>query len=308
MMNIGRNIFQDAYMIYRDNEADNQLQHAEDMAHAQDLRNYERQKEFAQMGIQWRVKDAQAAGLHPVFALGGGGAAYSPGSISVGSPHSSSSFGGHDMRRSVQSTQSVEERFRDHLQTRIMMEQLRGQIIENDIKAGTNRFGPSQVGPGIPSAVRGGDGVLMEEAQSTTPAERISALPTDLSSTSADPSPASERFILKSFDGRDVVVRLPSTGKGDFSQSIEALSESLPLLWATLKDNLRENPSFLYDFQHMIPGMESIFHYGGPVARALERTAQWYLNQKKIRRSLDRDAEIWNRSGRERGINWRSGR
>lgn len=40
--------------------------------------NYQRQKEFAQHGIRWKVEDAKAAGLHPLFALGGAGAAYSP--------------------------------------------------------------------------------------------------------------------------------------------------------------------------------------------------------------------------------------
>lgn len=40
--------------------------------------NYQAQKEFAQNGIRWRVEDAKAAGLHPLFALGGGGAAFSP--------------------------------------------------------------------------------------------------------------------------------------------------------------------------------------------------------------------------------------
>lgn len=36
------------------------------------------QREFAQHGIRWRVEDAKAAGLHPLYALGGGGATYSP--------------------------------------------------------------------------------------------------------------------------------------------------------------------------------------------------------------------------------------
>lgn len=36
------------------------------------------QREFAQMGIRWRVEDAKAAGLHPLFALSGGGAAFAP--------------------------------------------------------------------------------------------------------------------------------------------------------------------------------------------------------------------------------------
>ena len=31
---------------------------------------YEREKEFAQNQIQWKVKDAVAAGLHPLAALG----------------------------------------------------------------------------------------------------------------------------------------------------------------------------------------------------------------------------------------------
>lgn len=36
------------------------------------------QREFAQMGIRWKVADAKAAGIHPLYALGGTGASYSP--------------------------------------------------------------------------------------------------------------------------------------------------------------------------------------------------------------------------------------
>lgn len=41
-------------------------------------REYQRQKEFAQNQIRWRVDDAKAAGLHPLFALGQSSASYSP--------------------------------------------------------------------------------------------------------------------------------------------------------------------------------------------------------------------------------------
>lgn len=41
-------------------------------------RNIDMQREFAQNGIQWRVADAKAAGIHPLYALGGGGASFSP--------------------------------------------------------------------------------------------------------------------------------------------------------------------------------------------------------------------------------------
>lgn len=33
-------------------------------------RNYNAQKEFAQNSIQWRVQDAQKAGIHPLYAMG----------------------------------------------------------------------------------------------------------------------------------------------------------------------------------------------------------------------------------------------
>lgn len=49
----------------------------------QQAANLANQREFAQHGIQWRVADAKAAGLHPLFALSGGGAAYAPAPIIV---------------------------------------------------------------------------------------------------------------------------------------------------------------------------------------------------------------------------------
>lgn len=54
---------------------------AQNQAQVQDSINYERQKEFAQNAIQWRVADARKAGLHPLYALQGGGASYSPGAV-----------------------------------------------------------------------------------------------------------------------------------------------------------------------------------------------------------------------------------
>lgn len=41
-------------------------------------KEYQRQKEFAQEGIQWRVKDAKAAGINPIYAIGSSGASYQP--------------------------------------------------------------------------------------------------------------------------------------------------------------------------------------------------------------------------------------
>lgn len=50
-----------------------------------DTINYNRQKEFAQHGIRWKVDDAKAAGLHPLAALGSSSSFYTPsGGLSFG--------------------------------------------------------------------------------------------------------------------------------------------------------------------------------------------------------------------------------
>lgn len=52
-----------------------------DAMNAQMMRNEQLQRDFAQQGITWRVEDAKKAGIHPLFALQGGGAAYAPSPI-----------------------------------------------------------------------------------------------------------------------------------------------------------------------------------------------------------------------------------
>lgn len=54
-------------------------------------KDYRRQKEFAKNSIRWKVEDAKRAGLHPLFALGGG-ASFSP-SIQTGSTDLGSGIG-----------------------------------------------------------------------------------------------------------------------------------------------------------------------------------------------------------------------
>lgn len=61
----------------------------------QSKKDYERQKEFAQNSIRWRVADAEAAGLHPLAALGASTASYS------------SSVGGSPMAAAVEGAGSA---------------------------------------------------------------------------------------------------------------------------------------------------------------------------------------------------------
>lgn len=71
---------------------------------AQSQREYERQKEFAQNSIQWRVADAMKAGVHPLAALGGQGINYSP------VVDTESDYGGA-IERSGQAFQSAMDRY-----------------------------------------------------------------------------------------------------------------------------------------------------------------------------------------------------
>lgn len=77
------------------------------------------QREFAQNGIRWRVADAKAAGLHPVFALGGNVATYSPQAI-VSPDVSTGDFSsmGQHLGRAMSAQQSAHERAITDLQLR----------------------------------------------------------------------------------------------------------------------------------------------------------------------------------------------
>lgn len=81
----------------------------------QQAQNIELQKEFAQKGIQWRVADAKAAGVHPMYALGGSGAAFSPNPVVMpfeagGDLGRSLQEVGQDISRSVSARESDEQR------------------------------------------------------------------------------------------------------------------------------------------------------------------------------------------------------
>lgn len=83
------------------------------------------QREFAQNGIRWKVEDAQRAGLSPLFAVGGSGAAFSPNPITVGGG-SSDGFGermGQSISRAVQGQSTAAEKALHVAQLRVLESQ-----------------------------------------------------------------------------------------------------------------------------------------------------------------------------------------
>lgn len=118
------------------------------------------QKQFAQEGIRWKVEDAKAAGIHPVYAMGANTVSFSPVSISGGSSSNwSDTLGnmGQDVSRAIQSTRTAPERRDAFTQTAEALE-LEGKKLDNDIKRASlasqvAKVRQSQVGPPMPDMV-----------------------------------------------------------------------------------------------------------------------------------------------------------
>lgn len=75
--------------------------------------NINQQREFAQNGVRWKVEDARAAGVHPLFALGANTHSFSPVSVGGGSSHDvgdAISSAGQNIGRAVQAGMTAGER------------------------------------------------------------------------------------------------------------------------------------------------------------------------------------------------------
>lgn len=157
------------------------------------LREYNRQKEFASMGIQWKVADAKAAGLHPLAVLGGAGAGYSPTIALPGSYPSASAragsvahsggsaalssgpdFGamGQNLMRAMLATEDAEQRERRELEMEHL--RLRNRLVDAQItETYSNIMGQPQ-NPPFPSA---GGPTSPSGAIKVEPSRSVSHLP-----------------------------------------------------------------------------------------------------------------------------------
>lgn len=144
------------------------------------------QREFAQNGIQWRVADAKAAGIHPLYALGGSGASYSPSAVSVGTG-GGADLGrdlanmGQGLGRAVAAASSKEDRADAAYQSQMRImglerANLENRLLETQIAASQGALMRAQVGPGVPtgpSVSASGHGVYSSrpaEVTTTNPA------------------------------------------------------------------------------------------------------------------------------------------
>lgn len=116
------------------------------------------QKQFAQEGVRWKVEDAKAAGIHPLYALGAQTHSFSPvsaGAVADSSLGNAMAAAGQDLSRAINSTRTSSER-NTAFQTTVEKLQLQKMGLENDLlasqiaklRASTNPPMPKVVGPG----------------------------------------------------------------------------------------------------------------------------------------------------------------
>lgn len=120
---------------------------ARDAAIQQNYDNIQAQKEFAQAGIRWKVADAKAAGIHPLYALGASTPSFSPVSSNFTADTSMANAmaaAGQDIGRAINSTRTASERgnaFNEAVQ-KLSLEKmgLENQILRSDLASKNARL------------------------------------------------------------------------------------------------------------------------------------------------------------------------
>lgn len=204
--------------------------------------NMQLQRDFAQQGIRWKVDDAKAAGIHPLYALGANTTSFSPVSISGGSSSNwSDTLGnmGQDISRAVNSTRTQGERTDAFTQTSQRL-QLEGLQLDNDIKRAS-----------IASAVKR----LSQSDQRNPPMPDIGPVP------KADKFEDRPRLALGngeiSTDGEHANAEDFEKRYGDIAQELAGAAN----MWADYQKNYRDSMSpidrrireFVYD-RFRVPG------------------------------------------------------
>lgn len=204
---------------------------------------YVRQKEFAQMGIRWKVADAKAVGLHPLAAIGASTGQYAPG-FAVGSQDT----GPNELatRAALDRTRTAEERAlgdlqRQALEAQISKDYAQAQMYHSEAaRTDQQRLSSNPMSSGV-------NGVQIQPIQAThIIGKNLDPVPSGLiqgkahevtSSRPGDPSLAAGRnpgfadHILDiGPDGRPLVISAPMNEEG-WSEGLESAGlHALPII------------------------------------------------------------------------------
>jgi len=199
----------------------------------QQNQNINLQREFAQNGIRWRVEDAKAAGIHPLFALGGGGAAFAPNPVVVGDTGAAWGTAGQNVARALGAGMTSQERALHDGQLRLLAaqadkEQAMAFFYASEAARGSQSSAQSAPLPAVQAESNPFPGMVTPRAP-----DAISSKIGD-DSTSAASNPFWEEHIL----GDGLRIDLPRSDEGP------AEAAENPTLWpAILVRNLRKHGS-----------------------------------------------------------------
>lgn len=115
--------------------------------------NIDLQKQFAQSGVQWKVADAKAAGIHPLAALGAQTHSFAP--ISVGSNNTDFGAVGQNIGRALDATMSPQDRQTDASRaiTNLQIERgtLENELLRTQLASQTALVTQAGRSPGVPA-------------------------------------------------------------------------------------------------------------------------------------------------------------
>lgn len=185
------------------------------------------QKEFAQNGIRWKVADAQAAGIHPLYALGANTVSFSP--TQVMDERDPSPMIGQNIGRAIDATRTAPER----AQSRMDALQLEHQELQNDLlRSQIARLNSAQSGPPMPV------GQSIEEQFSPNVIPRVEVQPLELNASDRN-SPSKEAGFVSDFTYARTPTGLTVVPSKDVKDRIE--DNLIPEMMWSLRNNLLPN-------------------------------------------------------------------
>lgn len=225
---------------------------------------YQRQKEFAKHGVRWRVQDAKAAGLHPLFAFSGQLGGYSPSATVLGGGsggYSESdamgealSRAGQDVSRAVLAQETAEQTEAriaalEGVKARARLSGIEADMAEIQLAKMRQEFNASKPHPSGEGGYSGGvpGGPFFDQRQAK-PSEVVSASSHDWS-REAGTSPHWKTYTFEHSgpDGDPMMIDLPA-GSGP-SEAYESMAESKVILWMVVERNMRKyGPQWLGQF------------------------------------------------------------
>lgn len=213
------------------------------------------QKEFAQNGIRWRVADATAAGLHPLYALGGQLPSFSP-AFSTDTMGPALAEAGQNISRAVMAGATPYERRLNELNLRLMESQIGETDARKELarsQAMRERLDAYSSVP-IPMSDNSGSVGPLGETLTNEGVEIVgqhvnkapnSFMPSEMdASVGANINPLWSRFRI----GKNQEIVLPGGISGDAAEALESLAESPVLMWMTYQENVARYGEPFKDF------------------------------------------------------------